>query len=241
VFQPSEIEYYIKLFKRKWYSATGRSYPHLLSIHIPKTAGRTFREILKSQYGVDGVLSLDHHYLTKHNEQLADHPTDQYPVIHGHLPYQQISKVALPSSRYITWLRHPVDRVISNYYYYKHSVFPAKLKRNPSAQLISIEDFIKRPKRRNIINQYLEGINLEALFFVGFQEQFNEDVVRLGRKLHWRISELPLQLRVNENERTKQSAPSLSEELIMKIRKCNEKDLALYEKAKQLSEQGFWS
>lgn len=215
--------------------------PELLSIHIPKTAGRTFREILKSQYGVDGVLSLDHYYLTKQNEQLADHPTDRYPVIHGHLPYRQISKVALPSSKYITWLRHPVDRVISNYYHYRDSVFPAKQKRNPSAQLVSIEDFIERPKRRNKMSQYLEGIDLEALFFVGFQEQFKADVVRLGRKLQWRISELPLQMRVNENKRTKQSAPSLPEELIMRIRKCNEKDLALYEKAKQLSEKGFWS
>lgn len=143
--------------------------PELLSIHIPKTAGRTFREILKSQYGVNGVLSLDHYYLTKQNEQLADHPTDRYPVIHGHLPYRQISKVALPSSKYITWLRHPVDRVISNYYHYRDSVFPAKQKRNPSAQLVSIEDFIERPKRRNKMSQYLEGIDLEALFLLVFR------------------------------------------------------------------------
>ena len=39
--------------------------PELFCIHIPKTAGRTFRQALKEHYGADGVLTLDFQYLKK--------------------------------------------------------------------------------------------------------------------------------------------------------------------------------
>lgn len=231
----------LRQLKQRWRGFTGPPYPHLLSIHIPKTAGRTFREILRSQYGVNGVLSLDHHYLANRKERLEDYPTHRYPVIHGHLPYQQISKAGLPTSRYITWLRHPVDRVISNYYFYCSSEYPALKRRDPTKELIPFERFIRRSTRRNIICKYLEGMPLNDFFFVGFQDQFDTDIRKLGQKLGWQLNAEHLALRINDNTKARQSAPSLSEELILKIRAYNEKDLALYEKAKQLSEQGLWS
>lgn len=160
---------YVKRLKRRLYAAAGRPYPHLLSIHIPKTAGRTFQEILRAQYGVDSVLSLNHHYLRNQGEQLTAYPTETYPVIHGHLPYKQISAVGNAHSKYITWLRHPVDRVISNYHYYATVDFQRRKKQRPNAKLIDIETFIKRPRRRNKMSNYLEGINLEAFSLLVFR------------------------------------------------------------------------
>ncbi|MEQ8703870.1 MAG: sulfotransferase family 2 domain-containing protein [Phaeodactylibacter sp.] len=234
------IRDYTRLLKRKWYAATGRPYPYLLSIHIPKTAGRTFREILRAQYGHEGVLSLDHHYLKQRNEQLEDYPTSHYPVIHGHLPYQQIARVGLPSSQYLTWLRHPVDRVISNYYFYRTSEYPDLKKKDPTKQLTPFKRFIRREHRRNVMSRYLEGIALEDLFFVGFQEHFNKDVVKLGKKLGWQLAPEHLELRINDNQKAKQALPAPTEELISKICAYNDKDLTLYEKARQLADQGHW-
>jgi len=231
---------YVKRLKRRFYAATGRPYPHLLSIHIPKTAGRTFQKILCAQYGIDGVLSLNHHYLDNQGEKLTDYPTEAYPVIHGHLSYKQISAVGNAHSKYITWLRHPVDRVLSNYHYYAVVDFQRRKKQRPNAKLIDIETFIKRPLRQNKMSTYLEGINLEGFFFIGFQSQFESDLKKLGSKLNWSLDSHLLKLRVNDNQKAKQAAPGPSEELIAKIREYNYKDLVLYEKARRLALQGFW-
>ena len=90
------------------------------------------------------------------------------------------------------------------------------------------------------MTRYLEGIALEDLFFVGFQEQFDKDIDKLGKKLGWRLTPEHLELRINDNTKTKQAAPPPSAELIEKIRQYNSLDIALYEKAKALAHQGYW-
>lgn len=105
---------------------------------------------------------------------------DWYFVIYGYLFYWQILKVVFFFFKYIIWLWYLVDWVILNYYYYWDLVFFVKQKRNFLVQFVSIEDFIECFKCRNKMSQYLEGIDFEVFFFVGFQEQFKKDVVRFG-------------------------------------------------------------
>ena len=233
--------FYKSVFKGRLASNTKDNYPDLLSIHIPKTAGRTFREILKSQYGDDKVLSLDHHYLAKRNEVLLDYPTQHYPVVHGHLPYSMISTVSTSSSKYITWLRQPVERVLSNYYFYCTIEFPNLQKNDPDKELIPLHKFIRRRQRRNLISAYLKGINLEDFFFVGFQETFASDIQVLGQKLDWRIDQSLLELRVNDNKKARTKMPAPSTEVIEAIKTYNQEDIFLYEKAQQLANQGYWN
>src|SRR5690606_33266366 len=94
----------------------------LLSLHIPKTAGTSFRNILKSVYGEDAVVRLDinKNLLTRLNEELYESPAiPNARVLHGHYFYKNIHKrVEIPEEvKIITWLRDPVKRVISNFYY----------------------------------------------------------------------------------------------------------------------------
>ena len=94
----------------------------LISIHIPKTAGRSFHEVLKRVYGG----SLDKRYEKKHffpdpvkKEQLSGVLPAGIRGIHGHLTISQVRHLIDKNQpKVITWVRNPVDRVISNYYYF---------------------------------------------------------------------------------------------------------------------------
>src|SRR5437762_9155277 len=99
-----------------------KSHPELISLHIPKTGGTSFRNILKSVYGDDqvvnfeietnGVIRLNE--IPFHKKYLPD-----VKVIHGHFVYETFfNSFKLPEGyKIITWVRDPVKRVISNFYY----------------------------------------------------------------------------------------------------------------------------
>jgi hypothetical protein len=70
----------------------------LISIHIPKTAGTSFRNTLKTVYGEDHVARLDIELYDKHirlNE--LDYFESSLPnhlkVIHGHFSYESVKDI----------------------------------------------------------------------------------------------------------------------------------------------------
>lgn len=88
-------------------------------LHIPKAGGTSFFELLRRHYGTESVF----HILTekgKNNvEQFEQLTPDQKAKIHfisGHVSYGFHQQLKIPPD-YITILRNPVDRVLSNYYY----------------------------------------------------------------------------------------------------------------------------
>ena len=93
----------------------------LISLHIPKTAGTSFRNILKSVYGENQVVRFDISRMgvVRMNENVYQKSKlPNVKVIHGHFTFQDLSgSFTLPETyKLITWMRDPVKRVISNYY-----------------------------------------------------------------------------------------------------------------------------
>jgi hypothetical protein len=93
-----------------------------ISIHIQKTGGRSFRDTLSGVYGKNGVLVVNHgkkHLFSK------DDLTPEVKVIHGHLNYFEIvQKFNLDNNiPAIAWMRNPVERVISHYYFIQRKLY----------------------------------------------------------------------------------------------------------------------
>jgi hypothetical protein len=93
----------------------------LVSIHIPKSAGTSFFKSLKLAYGKDGVTRVD--IPIPHDaaaETLNRKPPAELPastrVGHGHFRLRDLPAGygSRPDTPVITWLRDPVDRVLSN-------------------------------------------------------------------------------------------------------------------------------
>ncbi|MDT8318412.1 MAG: sulfotransferase domain-containing protein [bacterium] len=101
-------------------------------------------------------------------------------VVHGHLmPVKYLLLSARQDIKFVTWLRNPVDRVVSNYYYWKktykvgrsHALHSRIVEEN-----WSLEQFCFSPEMRNVYYQYLWGFPKENFDFIGITEFFEEDL-----------------------------------------------------------------
>lgn len=85
-------------------------------VHIPKTAGTTIRSLLKAalpkSYDIDGPDDL------RRFIELPQAQRDAFDLIAGHMPYG-IHQYLTVKARYVTFLRDPVERVVSSYYHFR--------------------------------------------------------------------------------------------------------------------------
>ncbi len=83
-------------------------YEQAFFLHIPKTAGRSFRRVLQKDSGLGDVLRIPHD--DRAFPALA--AAGDYPVVQGHVPYPVAATLRQPLF-VMTFLRRPVDRVVS--------------------------------------------------------------------------------------------------------------------------------
>lgn len=217
----------------------------LLSIHIAKTGGRSFYEILKNEYGPQldpRTRRIDYFPGKDYSKPLEDRIPDGISVMHGHLHYAHIANIhRLQKAKVITWMRDPVDRVISNYYYMIGMV-QARGDKHPHYR-----------KRGHTLLEYandsipnkmavcLEGISLDKLFFIGFQETFGEDVEKLAKLLDWKNPVPDVRLNTGLDFDSYRTAPtpleSVTGEMKEQIAILNREDIRLYEEARSLKMQ----
>jgi Sulfotransferase family len=92
----------------------------LIFVHIPKTAGTTFRRVLERQYSADEVLPLYESELGKELASIPPAQMNRLRVVLGHFYFGAHAFIPRPST-YVTFLRDPVDRVLSHYYFVRQS------------------------------------------------------------------------------------------------------------------------
>lgn len=229
---------------QRWRERQQQADLELISIHIPKTAGTSFRNTLKDVYGQEAVIRLDIELevpVVKVNE--VAYQERQLPswtrVAHGHFTYPLLQKhFDLPEKNIpvITWVRDPVERVISNYYYL--SKILAQELDEPSKGLnilLKMErklmEYTRDPLSCNRISKYLRGIALEDFAFIGIQEHYSEDLNSLAKVLDWKDVE------EYQYNRTGKSYDEVTPKQRDEIRALNDEDVRLYEKALELREK----
>ena len=120
-------------------SAPLRLEKRLIFLHIAKTAGTSLVEYLRRLLPVGTVLSHGD-FLEFPDERLSPEQMDEYQVISGHFGYAHIQPY-LEDSFSVTFLRDPMQRVLS---FYKFCMHPDMQRRFPVARAardLSIDDF----------------------------------------------------------------------------------------------------
>lgn len=213
----------------------------LISVHIPKTAGTSFRNTLKAVYGDDQVIRLDidlQHEVVKVNQLNWQKKklSSNVKVVHGHFSPYLFENYFRPSpAPFITWLRHPVERVISNFYYLEKRLQELLEEEKKGLNILSkmqrnLEEYAATPLNQNRIAKFLHGRSLDDFTFVGIQEHYQKDLQQLGQKLGWK--QLPYY-----HHNATGGDRMISADLRAEIARFNQEDMALYERALSLREK----
>jgi Sulfotransferase family len=154
----------------------------IISLHIPKCGGTTFKEILRKiykdqlQYDYDGEKSITINKKTT--------------VLHGHFALKKYVSI-YPKAKYITWIRDPAERIISYYFYWLNApphgnIYHDKfLERKMS--LIEFADF--EPIKREAMKGYLENFNWKYFDMVGIVEHYSRDLRLMSNSFGWKLGE----------------------------------------------------
>jgi hypothetical protein len=153
----------------------------IVSVHLPKTAGTSFRRILDRYYGRE--------LLNIYERHLSEPPSlAGFSAVHGHFQLAPM-RTLCPGAKTVVWLRHPVERIAS---YHRFWTTRRPPKGNPRyASFLRSDRSIESLARiqADEVPTYL-GCRLSGLDFVGIVEHFNEDIRRFERWL-WRTFRRP--------------------------------------------------
>lgn len=220
----------------------------LISVHLPKTAGSSVKEVLRVAFG--NGLREDYGdfpintapFARKSNALLkmasnAFHPIHDAKCIHGHfLPLKYLSLGLGRRAAFVTWVRDPVERIVSHYYYWlrtgrAETALP--LHRKVIEEAWSLERFCLSSELRNLYSQFLWGFPLSMLSFVGLVEYFDDDFRYFCNRYLGR--DVP-PIRVNVNDARTGDLYQVDPALRLEIEAFHAKDVNLYNWA--LSKRG---
>lgn len=212
-------------------------------MHIPKTAGTSVRHSAIEYFGEDRAMLLygdgakstslplqerffgtwSHLNQTQRFQMLSDYLVEnRIPFFSSHARLDQLP--CFVPGRAFAIFREPVARVVSHYRQH--------LKRHP---WLPIEEFIELPVQQNVQFRTLGKTALEQIGIIGLQNQFEETLARVNRFFQIELSVA----KMNTSPLVAQIKNRfLSQDLLERIEKLNDKDMDLYERArKRFAEQ----
>lgn len=211
----------------------------ILFIHIPKTGGTAVKQSLIQQFKPSRVhLIYGLEYFQKGVREFAEN-NKQLGV--GHFGWEKDMTSWFEDAFKMTFLRHPVQRVISHYWHFQRSPHEG----DQYLKAMSFEEFLETRFAQNWQTQKLGGgfydqnmsdeesfeealINVSERFqFVGITERMQESVDILNKELSLNISTVAPR-NVNPNkDKEDQMVEDFSEAILAK----NQHDMKLYEVA----------
>ena len=224
----------------------------LVFLHIPKTGGRTLSQVILRQYDPGSVftIGLPVDKSIREFKNLPENRRAQIRLLEGHMPFGLHTYLPHPST-YFSFMRDPVDRVVSIYYYIV-STPQHYLHERLTARKMSFEDFINAGMTTEVDNGQTrllsgEGFslpygectselldaarrNIESNFcLVGITERFDQALLVLRRIFSWRNAYY-----VKKNvAKNRPMRSAISAESIRAIEANHELDLQLYDWVKR--------
>jgi len=211
----------------------------IISLHLPKTAGTSFGEALSSHFGASFVKDYEDRPFVTDPEQRqqaalearsknADRDFGGVDCIHGHfLPVKYLGVAARSHVQFVTWLRDPVHRVLSHYYFWRRTYNPETspaLHRRVVEENWSLERFCLSSELRNFYGQFLWQFPISRFDFIGISERYSEDLEYFGQQFLGRRLKL-LRLNVADDPGR---ADGTDDRLRNRIEEWNADDMALY-------------
>lgn len=223
----------------------------LISLHLPKTAGTSFLVALKSYFGQSLMEDYGDHPLHKGTSRRNFHAVhaclrNAFPpsylktpeCIHGHfLPLKYILLNLPARKRYVVWMRDPVERLASHYFYWTRNYDPHNaglLHRKVVEENWTLERFCLGPEMRNTYSKFLWGFPLSRFDFIGITEFYDTEIEQFSRRI---LGASMDNQQKNVSPHGVRHAHVQERDLRCKIETHHQVDMALYRRALQLREK----
>ncbi|MGH9737538.1 MAG: hypothetical protein ACRD4X_03015 [Candidatus Acidiferrales bacterium] len=161
----------------------------ILSLHVPKAAGNSFRQLLQAGFGERLMLDYGDWAGFKVPEALErcrvravamrgrrDELAEKYDIIHGHFVTDKYLGL-FPKQEIVAFFRDPYQQAVSHYCF---------LLRNPQREHLeeqllheakmTLHDYLAWDAFRDQQSQYLGSVSIDDLAMVGLSEEFYKSV-----------------------------------------------------------------
>ncbi len=200
----------------------------IVSVHIPKSGGSSFRQNLIQEYGDQLWVDYSRQW-SRTDAPLANIPTG-IKCLHGHFEADAFES-CFTNHIHITWIRHPVSRIVS---LYNHILLKPDMEntyiREIHVNKPNLVEFAEIDWVRNHMLQYIGTKLPEDFAFIGILEEYEESIKRCANILSWRHVPVPIW----SNRNTDSSKTLLTKEESKKILQLNREDMDWYQAAKSL-------
>jgi len=227
----------------------------LIFVHLYKTGGTTLNRIIEWEYKLNRICSVEPTWWRWSYQRItrwSPARLARMDVFKGHMPFGLHSLVPRPAN-YVTVLREPVERAISDYYFARR--FKPHI-HHRAALRMTLEEYFLEKHEHNLQSRILAGTNSRELFpsvcdsatlavakknlarhflVVGLTERFDETLALLKVVLGWKVKRYR-SFRVAGNRIPKQHVAPATLAL---IRERERFDLALYGHASLLFEEAI--
>ena len=228
----------------------------LIFFHLPKTGGTTMHAILRRQYRSETIFRTnpeEHWESLRIFRELSEKEKSKYRLITGHMRFG-IHEDIKNLSFYITFLRDPIQRIVSYYYYilsYRNHYLHQEIKSKNMSLIDVLESGIAR-EFENSQTRRIAGYartpygcppddmfelaidHIEKYFpVIGLTERFDESLILMSNFCRWK---LPYYTKLNTGK-IKPTRQNISDETFDTIKKFNELDIQLYEYTNRKLEQ----
>ena len=214
-----------------------RTEKFLVSVHLRKCGGTTFSTSLQKHYGTRLLLDYGDELgsswpssVRKRSASLLqvnherDHIETCFDAVHGHFDPRKYSCIR-GEKQLISFVRNPIQRVLSNYFYLKRTV----IREHPDHYVVgklgfTLEEYVRYPDARNVQSKGLGPRAINTYAFLGLTERMKTSLLELN-------SQLGLSLLLSDDENVNPSADreyDISDRMKKLIRKNNRQDLSLY-------------
>jgi hypothetical protein len=216
----------------------------IVSIHLPKTAGTSFGELLKGRFGPR--LMLDYGDWTGYDSPEAiahrarraeemrgrrDEIERDYDVIHGHFVADKYDGL-FSWARFVAFFRDPYQQAISNYLYLKNN----PLLSHPAVKVfhdakMSIFDYLSWDAVRDPQSAFLGSMPVDSLAVVGLTEQFQRGLALfkavIGRDVSGEVYS-------NVNPGRRDAFYEVDPDVKKAVETHRQKDIELYRRAEEV-------
>ncbi len=146
----------------------------IVSVHVPKCAGTSFKRVLNEVCGAR--IWYNYGTIFSRTQARPELVPPGTTFIHGHFLADAFDDL-FPDRRLVTWVRHPVERLVSNYHHFLRSPdMRDDCCRELHERKLNLRQFADLEWMQNEIGRYLAGKPIEDFEFIGIAERFDASI-----------------------------------------------------------------